>query len=183
MPILTVYPQNTFPVLYKVQALAFMRCEWSSIFQGDNLYMPETYPPELDPVHFVMAQGDTLLSYATLLRRSVTLDGKEFDLFGFGNMFTFAPFRKKGYGKQILRSATEYIREGDADIAGLYCDPSLEPFYASEGWIVTRGETRLGSPKKYSVYEPIRMMQFVSEKGQASRADFDHLPIYLDWPW
>jgi GNAT superfamily N-acetyltransferase len=183
MPTLTIHPQNTFPALYKVQALAFMRCEWSSIFQGDNLYMSQTYPPELNPVHFVMAEGDTLLSYATLLRRSITLDGTDFDLHGFGNMFTFAPFRKKGYGSQILRSATDYIRRNGADVAGLYCDPSLEAYYAKEGWTTTHGETRLGGPEKYHVYEPIRMMLFVSEKGQASQADFNRLPVYLDWPW
>src|SRR5215213_665084 len=71
MPELTIYQQTNFPAIYKWQAIAFMRMEWSSIFYDDNLYMSETYPPELQPVHFVMAEGDTLLSYASLLLLSL----------------------------------------------------------------------------------------------------------------
>lgn len=61
MPELTVYQQSDFPALYKWQAIAFMRMEWASIFYDDNLYMTETYPPELQPVHFVIAKDDSLL--------------------------------------------------------------------------------------------------------------------------
>ncbi|RPJ25627.1 MAG: N-acetyltransferase [Chloroflexi bacterium] len=183
MPTLTIYPQHNFPTLYKSQALAFMRCEWSSIFQGDNLYMSETYPPELHPVHFVITEGETLLSYATLLRHGLTHASHDFDIYGFGNMFTFPPFRKQGYGSQILRSATEFIQRGEADAAILYCDASLEAYYAAEGWITTHSETRLGQPEKYTVYDPIRMMLFVSAKGLASQAEFERFPVYIDWPW
>jgi GNAT superfamily N-acetyltransferase len=183
MPTLTTYSQNDFPSLYKVQAIAFMRCEWSSIFQGDNLYMPETYPPNLDPVHFVIAEGDTLLSYAALIRRSPIHEKDEYKVYGFGNMFTFAPFRRKGHGSQILRRATEYIRESDADVAILYCDPSLEGYYAAQGWAATRSETRMGHPDKYEVYEPTRMTLFISPKGLSNQAEFEHSPVYVDWPW
>ena len=47
MPELTIYQQTHFPAIYKWQAITLMRMEWSSIFYDDNLYMSETYPPEL----------------------------------------------------------------------------------------------------------------------------------------
>src|ERR1051325_2434271 len=103
MPTLTIYPQHDFPTLYKSQALAFMRCEWSSIFQGDNLYMSETYPPEPGTTHFVIAEGEILLSYAALLRCNLSHASHDYDVFGFGNMFTFPPFRKQGHGSRILQ--------------------------------------------------------------------------------
>ena len=62
MPELTVYQQPDFPAVHKWQAIAFMRMEWASIFYDDNLYMSETYPPELQPVHFVIAKDDSLPS-------------------------------------------------------------------------------------------------------------------------
>lgn len=183
MPTLTIYRQQDFPPLYKTQALAFMRCEWPSIFQGDNLYMSETYPPDLHPIHFAIAEGETLLSYATLLRRKLLHAGQTFDIYGFGNMLTFPPFRRQGFGRRILHSATEYIRQGQADVAILYCDASLEAYYAVEGWVAMRSETRLGHPEAYTVYDPIRMMLFVSAKGLANQAEFGDSPLYVDWPW
>lgn len=59
MPTLAIYSQHNFPLVYEMQALAFMCCEWPSIFYGENLYMAETYPPELDLVRFVIAEGET----------------------------------------------------------------------------------------------------------------------------
>ena len=62
MPQLYVFPQAEMPAVYKWQAIAFMRTQWPSIFRGDLRFMAETYPPELNPVHFVVAEGDALVS-------------------------------------------------------------------------------------------------------------------------
>ena len=82
MPELTIYQQPDFPSIYKWQAIAFMRMEWTSIFYDDNLYMSETYPPELQPVHFVMAEDDSLLSYASLLKLNLTHAGTDYRIYG-----------------------------------------------------------------------------------------------------
>ena len=78
MPELTIYHQPNFPAIYKWQAIAFMRMEWASIFYDDNLYMSETYPPELQPVHFVIAEADTLVSYASILKLDLTHVGVDY---------------------------------------------------------------------------------------------------------
>ena len=183
MPRLNVYQQLEFPAIYKWQAIASMRMEWTSIFQGENLYMPETYPPELHPVHFVMAEGDTLLSYAAILKLNLTHKGERYKVYGFGNMLTFPPFRKRGYGGQILEAATQFIRQSDVDAAILFCDPQLESFYATQNWVPTQSPTRVGEPGHYEEYEPTRMMLFVSEKGIQSKTDFETEPLYIEWPW
>jgi GNAT superfamily N-acetyltransferase len=183
MPELRVYQQLDFPAIYKWQAIAFMRMEWPSIFQGENLYMPETYPPELQPVHFVVAEGDTLLSYATLLKLDLDHAGRNYQVYGFGNMLTFPPFRRRGYGGQVLRAATHFIRESDVDAGILFCDPRLESFYGTENWVSTHSPTRLGEPDQYEEYEPLRMMLFVSEKGLRNNADFETQPLYIESPW
>lgn len=180
---LTIYQQTNFPPIYKSQAIAFMRMEWSSIFYDDNLYMSETYPPELQPVHFVMAEDDSLLSYASLLKLNLPHTGNEYSIYGFGNLLTFPPYRRRGYGGQVLQAATDFIRQGDVDAAILFCDRLLEPFYAEKGWVATPSPTRLGTPDRHQEYTPSRMMLFVSEKGRRGKTDFESQPIYIDWPW
>src|SRR5215203_3722262 len=128
MPTLTIYKHQDFPSIYNWQAIAFMRCEWSSIFQGDILYLSTPYPPEFNPVHFVMAEGDSLLSYATLMKLNIPHAGQNYTVYAFGNMFTFAPYRKQGYGRSVLQSATEFIRKSSVDVAILFCDKKLEKY-------------------------------------------------------
>jgi GNAT superfamily N-acetyltransferase len=183
MPTLTFYPQPEFPAIYKWQAIAFMRMEWSSIFQGENLYMSEIYPPEFQPIHFVVAEGDTLLSYGTLLKTHLTHAGSDYRVYGFGNLLTFPPFRRRGHGGQVLQAATKFIQQSDVDVAILFCDPQLDPFYAARAWVPTYSPTRLGKPDQYEDYSPLRMMLFVSEKGRGSKADFETQPLYIDEPW
>ena len=180
---LSIYQQSEFPAAYKWQAIAFLRMEWSSIFYDDNLYMSETYPPELKPVHFVMAEEDSLLSYASLLKLPLLHAGIDYQIYGFGNLLTFPPYRRRGYGGRILQAATEFISQSEVDAAILFCDRLLESFYAEKVWIATRTPTRLGRPERYEEYSPSRMMLFVSEKGQRGRADFESEPMYIDWPW
>ena len=183
MPTLTVYEQKDFPSVYNWQAIAFMRCEWPSIFQGDILYLSTPYPPEWEPVHFVLAEGDSLLSYATLMKRSISHAGREYSIHGFGNMFTFPPYRKQGYGQKVLHTASEFIQQSSVDLGILFCDKSLESYYAREGWSATKSPTYLGYPEEHSLYEPSRMMLFVSDKGKAARTDFDNSALHLDYPW
>jgi len=183
MPTLTIYEQRDFPGVYNWQAIAFMRCEWPSVFQGDILYLSAPYPPEFDPVHFVMAEGESLLSYATLMKLNIPHAGQEYTVYGFGNMLTFPPYRKQGHGRKILQVATEYISKSPVDVAILFCDKSLEKYYAPEGWLTTRSTTYLGYSGEPVAYEPARMMLFVSEKGKAARKEFESSPLYIDYPW
>ena len=183
MPALKIYEQRDFPNVYKWQAIAFMRCEWASIFQADILYLSETFPPEMNPIHFVMAEGESLVSYAALLKRALLHANQNYTIYGFGNMFTFAPYRHHGYGKKILQAATEFIEQSPVDVAILFCDKSLENYYASEGWVPTPSSTSTGFPKKPLLYEPLRMMLCVSEKGKAAQAEFENSPLCIDYPW
>jgi GNAT superfamily N-acetyltransferase len=183
MPTLTIYEQENFPSVYNWQAIAFMRGEWPSIFQGDILYLSEPYPPELEPIHFVIAEGESLLSYATLMKRDISHAGQDYTIYGFGNMFTFAPYRKHGYGRKILHTATEYIQHRVIDVAISFCDKTLEKYYAAEGWLTTHSPTYLGYPKEALPYEPLRMMLFISEKGKAAHPDFENSPLRIDYPW
>ena len=183
MSTLAVYQQSEFPAALKWQAIAFMRVEWPFIFTGDFKFITEPYPPELHPVHFVAAEGDSLIAYASILRLSLDHAGTSYKIYGLGNMFTFPPYRRQGYGSKILELTTDFIRRSDVDVSILFCDPKLEPFYATCGWETTRSSTRIGVPGDYEPHEASKMMLFVSAKGRHGRTDFEDQPFYVAWHW
>jgi GNAT superfamily N-acetyltransferase len=183
MPNLTIYQQSDLPAALKWQAIAFLKTEWPFIFTGDFVFLTEPYPPELDPVHFVAAEGDSLISYASLLQLGLDHAGTVYAVYGFGNMFTFPPYRRQGYGRRVLELATDFVKRSDVDVAILFCDPQIEAFYAACGWEVIPAPTRIGTSASYRVHEGARMMLFVSDKGRQGKLDFEKQPLYVEWPW
>jgi GNAT superfamily N-acetyltransferase len=184
MPTFRIYQQSDFPAAFKWQAVSFMRCEWPFIFTGELTYLTESYLPELAPVHFVAAEGEVLLSYAAVITLSLNHAGRPFRLYGFGNMFTFPPYRQKGYGRRVLELATEFILNSGVDLSILFCDPQLESFYARTGWQIASSPTRIGTPEQYELYQAAaRMMLFVSGKGQRFKESFEEQPVYVGWTW
>lgn len=183
MPTFTTYTQNDFPSALKWQALAFMRVQWPSIFTGEEQFVTDTFPPELDPVHFVAVEGDLLISYASLFRMDLEHASKIYKIYGLGNMLTFPSFREKGIGGKVLGMATEHIKHNAVDLSMLFCDPQRESFYGKRGWKITRSPTRIGSPNQYKDHDLTRMMLFLSEKARQGIKDFNEEPVYVDEPW
>ena len=181
---LTIYPQADFPAILKWQAISFIKTEWPFVFSGDDLYLTEPCLPELDPVHFALSEGESLVSYASIFRLPVDHAGATYQVYGFGNLFTFPPYRHQGYGRQVLASATAFITDSDIDVAILFCEPELEPLYTMYGWQMAQAPTRIGTPKRYEPLEGvIKMNLYVSPKGQQGKADFETQPLYVAWPW
>lgn len=87
MPTSAIYSQADFPAILKWQALAFMRVEWSYIFTDDERFLSETYPVEFEPVHFVVTEGDTLISYAATVNLTLEHAHRKYKVCGLGNVF------------------------------------------------------------------------------------------------
>ena len=183
MPTVTTYRQADFPPALKWQAIAFMRVEWPFVFQGPGRFAENTYPAELDPVHFAAAEGDSLISYASVLSLGLEHAGAAYRVYGFGNMFTFPPYRREGHGRRVLERATDFIRASEVDLALLFCDPALEPFYAARGWEALRSPTYVGRPGQLHEHDVLKMGLFVSEAGAAGRAAFAGEPLAVAEAW
>lgn len=160
-----------------------MRVQWPSIFAGERQFVTDTFPPELDPVHFVAAEGELLISYASIIRMDLEHGGKTYKTYGFGNMLTFPSFRGQGYGTRVLELATDFIKRSDVNVAMLFCAENREPFYVKRGWEFTRSPTLIGTPNHHTTHDLSRMMLFVSQKSQQARRDFEEQPVYVDKPW
>lgn len=123
MPTLSIYHKSDFPPALKWQAMAFMRVQWPFLFTAERQFVTDTYPSEFDPVHFVVAEGELLIAYASILRTDLEHAGLTYKIYGFGNMFTFPTFRAQGHGTRVAELATDFIKQSDVDIAILFCEP------------------------------------------------------------
>ncbi|WP_437873538.1 hypothetical protein [Sorangium sp. So ce363] len=179
-----IYHRDELPDSFRWQAVSFMRVAWPSIFTGPLRLLKHTYPPDMGTVHFTISEEEVLLSYASVMRLSLPHAGEEHVVYGLGNVFTFPPYRGEGHGRQVVEMATRFLQDSDADVAALFCNPSLERFYAGCGWEAPPGAiTRIGTPERHSVYKELRMMLFLSEKGRRAREAFAREPLYVAWPW
>ena len=186
MPTTAIYSQAEFPAILKWQALSFMRVEWSYIFteEQDGKYSSETYPVEFEPVHFVVTEGDNLISYAATVLETIEHGDRSYKVCGLGNVFTFPPYRREGNGHRVLELATNEIKKSDVDVAILFCEPKNISFYAKASWISTATPTYIADDRDgYEIHDEQRMMLFISDKGKQGRSDFKQQPVYLNWAW
>jgi predicted acetyltransferase len=161
-----------------------MKVEWPFIFSGQYQFSEDTYPPEQRPIHFVIAKGDALISHAEIIKMKLEHSETEYLVYGLGNVFTFPPYRENGYGQEVIKAGTAYIAESDVDVAILFCDPNLKPFYEKAGWEgLSRASTRIGTLEESKENVGLRMMLFLSEKGKAGYLSFVNQPLYIDDPW
>ena len=181
-----IYSQAEFPAILKWQAISFMRMEWSYIFteEQDGRYASETYPVEFQPVHFVVTEGDNLISYAATILETIKHANRSYKVCGLGNVFTFPPYRREGNGYRVLELATKAIAKNDVDVAMLFCEPANISFYVKAGWINTTSPTYItGNRDNYEIYDEQRLMLFISDKGKQAQDSFEQQPVYLNWAW
>ena len=82
----------------------------------------------------VQADGEVLLSYAEVLRVTAARAGELARVLGLSNVFTFPPYRGEGHASAIMQAVARLINGSDAELAILFCEKELEPFYAARGW-------------------------------------------------
>jgi hypothetical protein len=184
MPHLHVYQHEEFPSNLKWQAISFIRVQWPSVFTGPLRWLTEPYPPAMHPIHFALSEGDVLISYAAALRLALPHQDTTYQVYGFGNVFTFPPYRHGGYGQQVMQAAAQYLDASAVDLAILFCQPLLEPFYAQSGWEACHAaETRIGTADSYTLDHDLRMMRFISPQAKQARSEFVTQPLYIKWSW
>jgi hypothetical protein len=133
MPALAIHTNDTLPEAHAHQIRSFIRLHWHDEYAYD-IHAP-LVPPERNPHHIVLAEEHALLSYARVIHVPLAHAGASFRLYCLGDVLTYPAFRHRGHGTTVTAAATDLIR-GDpaADLAILFCDAALGPFYAQHGW-------------------------------------------------
>ena len=135
-------------------------------------------------VYFSLVENGELISRAEVIQVDLAHLGQTYQVCGLCKVLTLPPFRRKGYGKQVVKAATRYILQSDVDMGLLFCEQRLESFYASNGWkIQNNAVTRIGTSAHYKPYTNRRMVLLVSDKGKNASADFENHPVYIQYIW
>jgi predicted acetyltransferase len=176
----SIYPSSKLPLPLKYQVLAFIRLEWGWVFQGENRFWDYTRKPT-HPINVVVHEQYVVISHAQINWRMIQHAGRSYKVYGISAVFTYPSFRREGYGRQAVQTATDAIRRSDADVAMLFCLPHLQEFYESCGWTylpntrVLYGDLRQPDHPE----EEILLMLFVSSLGKEGQSAFETLPIYV----
>jgi hypothetical protein len=155
-----------------------MRTVWPDI---DGGRLRAAYPSALRPTYYTVTEGDLLLSLAATFVTSVELGDTSLTAACLGNVFTFPGDRRRGLGRRVVEAASDDIRRSDVDVGALLCDPELEPFYGSSGWVaVPEAATVAGDG---TVLHGLRMVLVVSAAAQAFRQRLVTQPLLVPTAW
>ena len=137
--------------------------------------------PGLHPVHFVLADGGEVQSYARTMWASVSHVGTALKLYGLGDVVTRPEARRRGYARWLVGESTSHIEfDVDADAALLLTAPELEALYRKCGWDRVPGlRVVTGEHGRISEATTIPCMIFLSEKARALRERFTSQELVL----
>jgi hypothetical protein len=183
VPSIEIFAEAELPERYAWQAVACMREVWPSLFAGPLEWITRPADAGLSPHHFVLHRDGVLASYASVVRLTVEHAGERFGVHGLGNVLTPTPYRGRGYASRVLGAVNDWLDAGGADVAALFCAPSLEGFYAGLGWMPCPGGTRLGDRADSRPYDESRMMRFLSGRARAAREGLAHEALYVTHVW
>jgi GNAT superfamily N-acetyltransferase len=180
---LHIYLGNNIPPDIECQVVSFLRVHWPWTFRRKPA--EPSHVAGVESCSLRRRAGGVLISYATVIETTLDHAGETYKTLGLSSVLTYPPFRGEGHGRGVVDAATRYIRESDADIAILWCEPGLEGFYGESGWVATReSETLIGTRKERRLKDDpdrpsTRMMLFLSDKGKAGRPAFERQPLFV----
>jgi aminoglycoside 2'-N-acetyltransferase I len=100
--------------------------------------------------------------------RTITWNGRKFQIGGIGGVSTRADCRRRGYAGVALGAAIQTMRDHEAvQFALLFCEPHNFAFYQSRGWHPFTGEIYAEQPGGKIRFEA--MAPFVFDFGRAPR--------------
>jgi GNAT superfamily N-acetyltransferase len=177
------YQQQNCPIDIRAQIMDLLQTEWPNTFKNNQEDWP-TESAELNPISILLMDDGQVISHAVVLRKSIKHCEEYYLAFGLGSVVTKRSYRHKGYGHRIVQSATQYIREQNADIGVFTCDPQLQNFYANAGWQVSMNSPLVGGtiekPFRSDKLGKITLIQLFSDRVKASRSKIASAPIIIE---
>ena len=174
------YLKGDVPRDVAVQIVSYVRVQWPFLLDRKTPIWESTpYPPE--GVHFVLTDGNALVSHALAHVRTVEHAGVSYKTGALSSVFTYPAYRKLGHGARVVAAATQHLRSRGADIAMLFTGAPRRGFYERLGWEPIEGARILygeagATPQQE---EGLTMMLFLSEKGRQARPIFESEAVHV----
>jgi GNAT superfamily N-acetyltransferase len=168
VPEIRSYRKPDVPRDIAVQIVSGVRFVWPQVF-GKSPPLWESTPYPADGMHFVLIDGDLLISHALATSRKLAQAGETFNVYGLSSVFTFPTHRGAGAGEKVVAAATDYIRQrSDADFALLFCGERVKSLYQRLGWEAAPGmKVTYGDNQTYA--DGYALTLYVSDRARAHR--------------
>jgi GNAT superfamily N-acetyltransferase len=176
VPELRSYRKLDVPREIAIQIASYVRFQWPA-FIGRNNPLWEGTPYPNHCLHFVLTDGDVLISHAIVSSRWLEHCGKQFNVYGLSSVFCYPTHRGSGFGEQIVAAATDHVRQqNDADLALLFCGERVRSLYQRQGWEhIPALKIRFGDDKEFN--DGFVMTLLLSQRARAH--DFTTEPFYV----
>jgi GNAT superfamily N-acetyltransferase len=145
MSTLQDFPRHEIPVFLAAQIRSYVRMQWPFLNPG-NTELWNRIPQPIPPRHFVLTDGELLISHAAVNQRTLSHRGRDWSVAGLSTVFTYPDRRGAGCASQVLAAATKYILQSNADLAILFAGHPLENFYHHHGWLAAPNARILFGP-------------------------------------
>lgn len=147
---------------------------------GEDVFDLRSYDLQwrLKDWHFVLYENGAPRAHASALRHEIALDGRPMVIGGLGLVITVPEARGRGFARQVIGRATEFLRKDlGASFGLLFCLPRLVPFYQSQGWQVVEPGMLIDQPRG-KIRAPVQVMilSFGDQSWPAEQVDLGSLP-------
>lgn len=180
---LEIFQPDALPEYIRYQILSFQRSEWPQGFQGRLRGRRWIGLPDFNPVNMVLLDDDFVVAHAEIMWIDFTHAGKTYKTYGLSSVFVYADYRRMGYGKRIVETATRYIAEqGDAQIGMLWCAQRLRSFYESCGWQpMDQTRTWLGDSHAEAQIHTDELLFMTFFDRRVNRRAFVDADVFFGW--
>ena len=110
---------------------------------------------------YVLVKLDGLaVSHVGIVERTGTVNGQPVKLGGIGGVATLPEYRRQGYARFALETASTFMRGGlGVEFGLLICDHKMVPYYRRLGWHVVEGPLQFAQPKGQVTFtEPVMIL-------------------------
>ncbi len=145
------------------------------------------HDPALDAVSFYSCSDGDVVSYAAVVRKTITHDGHAFDIAGLSAVVTDPNLRNLGLGRRTVEAATRWMEQSGADFGVFTCDPPLARFYARAGaWPVAPNVVLVGNRSDAALRSDslgkVVLMRLFSKRAHVAAPILTRATIDLDLP-
>ena len=117
---------------------------WPSTETGSTLDLGPVHDPALRPLSILLIEDDIVLSCLDVLFKHIEHADQDLSVAGLSTVVTPNAYRGNGYGRTLVTTARESMRQSDVDLGLFTCDRELGTFYESCGWQKLVGTVLVG---------------------------------------
>ena len=115
-----------------IDKIAYLKKQaWSYPFEEQVRYLKNLLPGDQ---HFLSFHGQDVIGYLRLTERKAKAAQENFRAAGISTVCVDKHYRRKGFGRALVKEATVYIGRKHFDFGLLFCPERFEDFYKRCGW-------------------------------------------------